>query len=308
MKKHDVAVVGEIYIDHVFTGFGRWPKPGEEVFAPQYMREVGGGAAITACALAKLGRSVSLVGNIGSQDANWVVDRLKTFGVSDNGIVQSDGSTGVTVSVSIGEERSFFSHDGVNRSLQSMLGSDAMLASLSQARHVHFALPLKREIALALLPALRRSGCSTSLDVGFHPDWLQEAENLDICRAVDFFFPNEREAALLCGGEGLDYLAFAQERGLVRPVLKRGQSGAAMIANDVRYESPSMSVSVIDTTGAGDVFDAGFIDAQLDALPPETCLRRACVCGALSTRAPGALSAVPDRIELERASELNHGT
>ena len=306
MKKHDVAVVGEIFIDHVFTGFGRWPNPGEEVFAPQYMRDVGGGAAITACALAKLDRSVSLVGIIGSEDANWIVNRLNAFGVSDDGIVQNDGSTGVTVSVSIGEERSFFSHAGVNRALQGMLGSDAVLKVLSQARHVHFALPLEYELALALLPALRKSGCTTSLDVGFHPDWLGRSENLEICRTVDYFFPNEREAPLICG-EGVDYLSFAQERGLVHPVLKRGQSGAAMIANGVKYESPSLPVSVIDTTGAGDVFDAGFIDAQLDALSPEICLRRACVCGALSTRAPGALSAIPDRIELERASELNHG-
>jgi len=168
-------------------------------------------------------------------------------------------------------------------------------------------LPLEYELALTLLPALRKSGCTTSLDVGFHPDWLRRPENLEICRTVDYFFPNEREAALICGGEGMDYLSFAQERGLVHPVLKRGQAGAAMIANGVKYESPSLPVSVIDTTGAGDVFDAGFIDAQLDALSPEICLRRACVCGALSTRAPGALSAIPDRIELERASELNHG-
>jgi sugar/nucleoside kinase (ribokinase family) len=307
MKKYDVAVVGEIFIDHVFTGFGRWPNPGEEVFAPQYMRDVGGGAAITACALAKLDRSVSLVGIIGNEDANWIVNRLNAFGVSNDGIVQIDGSTGVTVSVSIGEERSFFSHAGVNWALQSMLGSDAVLKVLCQARHVHFALPLEHELALTLLPALKKSGCTTSLDVGFHPDWLRRPENLEICRTVDYFFPNEREAALLCGGEGMDYLTFAQERGLVCPVLKRGRSGAAMIANGVKYESPSLSVSVIDTTGAGDVFDAGFIDAQLDALSPEICLRRACVCGALSTRASGALSAVPDRIELERASELNHG-
>lgn len=307
MKKHDVAVVGEIFIDHVFTGFSRWPQPGEEVHAPQYIREVGGGAAITACALAKLGRSVSLVGVIGSEDANWIVDRLSAFGVSDDGIVQNDGNTGVTVSVSIGEERSFFTHAGVNQVLQSMLGSEEILPTLCKARHVHFALPLGRELALRLLPALRRGGCTTSLDVGFHPEWLQALESLDICRTVDYFFPNEREAALIAGSDSVDYLTFAQENGFNRPVVKLGQSGASTIANGIRYASPSPPVSVIDTTGAGDVFDAGFIDAHLDALSPEICLRRACACGALSTRAAGALSALPDRIELERVSGQNHG-
>lgn len=57
MKQYDVAVVGEIYIDHILTGFAKWPQPGEEVFTNEYMLEVGGGAAITACALARLGRA-----------------------------------------------------------------------------------------------------------------------------------------------------------------------------------------------------------------------------------------------------------
>lgn len=308
MKKHDVAVVGEIFVDHVFTGFERWPQPGEEVYAPQYRREVGGGAAITACALAKLGRSVNSVGIIGNEDANWIVDRLRAFGVSDDGIAQNDGSTGVTVSVSIGEERSFFTHAGVNRTLQSMLGSEEILPILCQARHVHFALPLERELALRLLPALRRDGCTTSLDVGFHPEWLRSPASLETCRSVDYFFPNEREAAVIAGGDGSDYLTFAQESRLLRPVVKLGKAGASMIANGVRYASPPPSISVIDTTGAGDVFDAGFIDAHLDALAPEVCLRRACTCGALSTRAAGALAALPDRIELERVSGQDHGT
>ena len=308
MKRRDVAVVGEIYIDHIFTGFDRWPQPGEEVYAPQHTREVGGGAAITACALAKLGRSVDLVGIIGTSDATWIVDRLRTFGVSDGGLVKGDGNTGVTVSVSIRDERSFYSHAGVNKKLQMMLRSEAMLAALCQARHVHFALPLELEIALQLLPVLQERGCTTSLDVGFHPEWLQALPNLDICRAVDYFFPNEKEAALICGGGGADYLTFAQQAGLSLPIIKRGRSGAAMIADGVRYEALPPSVSVIDTTGAGDVFDAGYIDAQLDAAPQPDCLRHACVCGALSTRAAGALSALPDRMELERMCGQDHGT
>jgi sugar/nucleoside kinase (ribokinase family) len=308
MKKHDVAVVGEIYTDHIFTGFARWPQPGEEVYAPQYAREVGGGAAITACALAKLGRSVNLVGIIGADDAGWMEDRLKMFGVSGDGLSKKVGNTGVTVSVSIREERSFFSHAGVNKDLPMALESEAMAAVLGQARHVHFALPLERETALQLLPRLRDQGCTTSLDVGFHPEWLQALPNLEICRAVDYFFPNEKEAALICGAEHDDYLTYAGQQGVLRPVVKLGQLGAAMLANGIRHEAPSPSTVVIDTTGAGDVFDAGFIDAHLDGASPQDSLRRACACGALSTRAAGALSALPDRMELKRMCGPAYGT
>jgi len=307
MTKHDVAVVGEIFIDHVFTGFDRWPRPGEESYAPCYTREVGGGAAITACALARLGRSVNLIGIIGIDDASWIEDRLKACNVSCGGLTKVDGSTGVTVSVSVHHERSFFSHLGENKKLQAALQSETMFATLCQTRHVHFALPLELDFALRLLPALRANGCTTSLDVGFHPVWLQALPNLDICRAVDYFFPNELEAALLCGGEDVDYLSFAQHKGLSRPVVKRGRLGAAMIADGIRYEATAPSNPVVDTTGAGDAFDAGFIDAHLDAASPQDCLRRACVCGALSTRAAGALSALPERVELDRVCRQHHG-
>ena len=56
----DVAVAGEIFADHVFSGFARWPQPGEELFTDSYVREVGGGAAITACGLTRLGRRYAL--------------------------------------------------------------------------------------------------------------------------------------------------------------------------------------------------------------------------------------------------------
>ena len=47
-KRWDVVTVGEIYIDHVFSGLQNWPLPGEEIFTRNYLRELGGGAAITA--------------------------------------------------------------------------------------------------------------------------------------------------------------------------------------------------------------------------------------------------------------------
>jgi sugar/nucleoside kinase (ribokinase family) len=62
-------------------------------------------------------------------------------------------------------------------------------------------------------------------------------------------------------------------------------------------------VDVVDTTGAGDAFDAGFIDALLDDAEPEDCLRRACICGGLSTRVAGALGALPNRKELRKVYE-----
>ncbi len=88
--------------------------------------------------------------------------------------------------------------------------------------------------------------------------------------------------------------------------MKLGPRGAAMFASDVPYEVSSPLVETVDTTGAGDAFDAGFIDALLDRATPEDCLKRACICGALSTRAAGALSALPHREEVEQIHDQTY--
>ena len=73
-KRLDAAVVGEIFVDHILHGFKRWPTLGEEIYCDQYVREIGGGTANTACALAKLGRKTAIYGCVGSDDEVWLRD------------------------------------------------------------------------------------------------------------------------------------------------------------------------------------------------------------------------------------------
>jgi sugar/nucleoside kinase (ribokinase family) len=301
--KYEAIVVGEMYIDHVFTGFSAWPQPGEEAFARRYYREIGGGAVNTACALGRLGRSVSLIGIIGAKDATWFEGRLSEFGVSSDGIRITAGDTGVTASVSLMNERSFFTYAGENEKLTELLNSEAILDTMTNAQHVHFALPLDHDLAAELLPLLRNAGCKTSLDVGFQRQWLTSVSALDTCRATDYFLPNERESLLLLDVDERDYLTFAHSSGFRSAVIKLGSRGARMLVHNRRYEAAPPVVDVVDTTGAGDAFDAGFIDALLDDAEPEDCLRRACICGGLSTRVAGALGALPNREELREVYE-----
>jgi sugar/nucleoside kinase (ribokinase family) len=230
------------------------------------------------------------------------------FGVASDGISRSDGSTGVTASVSLRNDRSFFTFVGENHKLMELLRSDTVIDSLKQARHVHFALPLDHGLAKTLLPVLRSAGCTTSLDVGFQSEWLSSAATLDTCRATNYFLPNEREALLLSGGDTANYLAFASQQGLPAPLIKLGSRGAAMQVNGVLYEVASPLVDVVDTTGAGDAFDAGFIDALLDHADPIHCLRRACICGGLSTRLAGALQGLPLREEIGNIYEQTYAS
>lgn len=307
MKRYDVAVVGEIYEDHVFTGFQTWPKPGEEVFTSSYIRELGGGGAITACCLARLGRTACLVGTVGAEDRSWIDRRLSGFGVLMDGLVSGSDRSGVTVSLSVKEDRSFFTYTGENAHLEKQLARDQVLEMLLASRHVHFAMPMTASVAQQLMPRLRQADCTTSLDVGHHAKWLRDPVNRLTCAQVDYFLPNQREAELLSGSADIDsYLDLTRRLGWHAAVVKLGRFGAAMRQGAETWTVHSPDVQVMDTTGAGDAFNAGFIDALLDGVNAEECLRRACICGSMSTRAAGALTGLPFRKELQAFYEQSY--
>jgi sugar/nucleoside kinase (ribokinase family) len=307
MKQYDIAVAGEIYVDHILAGFTQWPQPGEEVFTQEYMQEAGGGAAITACALARLGRSVSLIGAVGATELPWLEGRLSSFGVSSSHLSSGDGRTGVTISVSSKVDRLFFTYVGENARLEEQLADPAVLQHLTEARHVHFATPLTVWLADSLLPRLHAAGCTTSLDVGHQVAWLNDSANLRTCAAVHYLLPNEREAKLICDGDAEAYLNFTCMNHWPNGIVKLGAQGAAMRIGDKIVRVGSPQVQAVDTTGAGDAFDAGFIDGLLDDAVGEECMRRGCVCGGLSTRAVGALQGLSTRDEMRKCYEVNYG-
>jgi sugar/nucleoside kinase (ribokinase family) len=309
LKSWDVAVVGEIYADHVFSGFPAWPGPGEEVIAENYLRELGGGAINTACALSRLGRRVRLVGLIGEADLDWFESRLGDFGVSMDGIRLGSDGTGITVSVSTVEDRSFFTYAGVNRALPELLASPEIVADLAAARHVHFAMPLPRDLAAILLPLLRQAGCTTSLDVGYSPAWLRDPVNRPTFRDLDLFLPNAKEAALLSGDEEpSSFEAWSIGAGIGRAVMKQGASGAWIADERGLRRIPAPRIDALDSTGAGDAFDAGVIDGLLDGESIDGCVERGCVCGALCTTAAGALQALPHPPQLRTLREQTYGS
>ena len=307
MKKYDIAVVGEIYVDHILTGFVNWPQPGEEVFTNEYVQEVGGGAAITACALGRLGRTVSLIGVVGEKEMPWIAQRLVSFGVSSENLHCGSGRTGVTVSVSNSVDRSFFTYVGENTRLESQLAGDAFLEHLCEARHVHFAMPISARLAERLLGALYTAGCTTSLDVGHQVAWLHDPANLLTCSRVHYLLPNECEAKIICDGDAHDYLDFTLMNQWPSGVVKLGAKGAIMRGKEGILRASAPKVQAVDTTGAGDAFNAGFIDGLLDSESGEECMRRACVCGGLSTQSVGALRGLPTRNDLKSCYEEIYG-
>ena len=299
-RNPEVVVIGEFFIDEILSGFHALPKLGEESFARKFHREVGGGAAITACALAKLGVRVAVLGAVGKEDGGWLIKRLNSYGVDCSGLEQDPGEpTGLTVSVSTREDRAFFSYYGANHLLARILGKPETLRSIKRARHVHFACAPDADMDEHLFSTLRRLRRRISIDVQSHISWLTRPDSLKILRNCDVFFPNEREAEWISGEEGTHKVLRAlRDKGLRGVGLKLGGNGAALLWRKREFLADPVPIETLDTTGAGDCFNAGFIYAWLRGGKPQRCLEIANICGALSTRALGGIAGFPSLEEL----------
>src|SRR5215472_7394095 len=132
----DIIVAGDLFVDLIMSGFSSWPQVGAEAFAKSLHREVGGGAAISACGLAKLGMKTSVLGVIG-RDGEWIADRLTNFGVDVSHVcIDAIEPTAITVAISTEHERTFLTYRGANLRFLEVL---AAFTGFAKARHVHLA-------------------------------------------------------------------------------------------------------------------------------------------------------------------------
>jgi sugar/nucleoside kinase (ribokinase family) len=301
-KTTDVIVAGEIFADLIMSGFPAWPQPGTEAFASEFRREVGGGAAITANGLARLGSRAAVLSVLGC-DGEWIVEKLNQLGVLTSQL-QFDplDSTPVTVAISTPEDRTFLTYPGSNRMLPGKLRDAASSGALASARHIHLGWAPDLNLATELLTEIRGNGCSISLDVGWHEAWLADSRSMKLMPALDIFFPNEPEALRMTGERDPERsLRLFETAGAKRVALKLGTGGAALLWDGEIFRVDPYPVNTVDTIGAGDCFDAGFLHFWLQGAPPLTCLRAANFCGAASTEAYGGIAGFPDLTRVGQA-------
>ena len=299
-KPFDVITVGDVFVDIVMSGFAAMPKLGEEADCEQLQYEVGGGAAITACGLGKLGCKTAILAVVGQADSDRFRRRLEDCRVDASHLrLHESEPTATTVSVSTSNDRAFFTYRGANQRLAQLLAEPSFRQTMQQARHVHLANALAPELLLELTTELHDAGTTVSVDVGWHEAWLRDERTWQALKVVDVFFPNDREAALMTGQtEPQAMLQMFATAGLRTVALKLGAHGSALLHAGNFYFAAPHQVTPLDTTGAGDCFDAGFLFAWLNGKFPAECLRIANLCGALSTRSLGGIESFPDLEQL----------
>jgi sugar/nucleoside kinase (ribokinase family) len=288
-----VAVAGEIFLDLIFSGLSELPQLGKEIFAKEFHRELGGGAAITACALASLGTKSSVFGCAGEETLDWIVNRFAEFGAGSELTVHPTEPTAITIAATMPHDRAFLSYAGANKAFDAAFIDTIQSGRRIAARHVHMAFALQPDTGPTLIERLHEQGCSVSLDVGWREDWLKDPRSNELLPRVDIFFPNEAEGlAMTRVSDPKAMLNWFASRDIRRVVLKLGPKGAAMLWDGNIEFLPGRAVNAVDTIGAGDCFDAGFLHAWLQGKAPADCLRLANICGSISTEALGGLNAL----------------
>lgn len=287
-------MAGPVYCDLVFGRMDELPELGTEVFAPELLLTAGG-SAITAVALRRLGVSVALAADIGDDLAGETVRAaLADENVSgEHLLVHRGSSTPITAVLSTHRDRAFVTHLPLYPN-----GYDlpAILAA-TRPRHLHvagFPVALTQTELLTTATQLRTT---TSFDPGWDPSALASPDVKELALTCDVFLPSLNEAREIVAKPSLSTLEAAkvlcEQRAGRLTIVKDGPRGAVATQGDTVLTADPLEVEVVDTTGAGDVFDAVFLAAWLSDRPLEECLRRAAVGGSLAVTASGGFTAAP---------------
>jgi sugar/nucleoside kinase (ribokinase family) len=298
-RKFDLLVAGEINPDLILSGdvnpvFGQVEK-----LVDSATLVIGSSSAIFACGAARLGLKVAFIGVCGEDlFGRFMRESLAGRGVDVSPLLVDPGQqTGLSVILSRGGDRAILTHAGALAALQAEQVTDDLL---KQARHLHVASYFLQSALRPGLPDLfrraHRLGLTTSLDTNWDPagEWRGLNELLSL---TDVFLPNENEALAITransAGDALQRLGSLT--GTV--AVKRGREGALGCRGEQMASAPAMRVEVVDTIGAGDTFDAGFLYGWLNGWRLEKCLRLGVACGSLSTRQAGGTAGQPTLAE-----------
>ncbi len=304
----DATCVGVLVADVIVRPVDQWPRQGSLVLVDDLELHSGGLAHTTGVALAKLGVPTAVVGCVGADRlGEFLIDVLRRHGVEAYVRQHATTRTSATVVLVAGNgERSFLHLQGANARLGPQDVPEALLA---RSRIVHlggyFLLPaLDGDPAAALLRRAKGMGCLTSLDVAWdaHGRWM---DVLAPCLPyVDLLFGNREELACVTGLQEPARIAAAlRDLGVGIVAVKLGAEGAYVDASDWRGRLPAFSVEVVDTTGAGDAFCAGFLAGYLAGWDAQRTTRFANAVGAMCVTAVGGSTGIRGMAETQRFAQ-----
>ncbi len=292
----DVLVFGDYFCDVIITGLKEIPRLGADTFGNS-MEIAPGGAFILTVALHRLEVKVRWATQFGNDlFSRYVLEEAQNEGL-DTSLFQYVASPrrSLSVSFSFEHDRGFISYIDPAPG-----GLPYAIVESQKPRWVVNAPFDGYEESLGFVDFVHQNGGCVFTDCQYITTTLDEPGLVDMLRAIDIFAPNLSEARQLTGESDPEKAAARLADYCPMVVVKCGAEGAYAVSGGRTWFSPSLKVDVVDTTGAGDSFNAGFLSARLKGEPIEVCLRYGNICGGLSTTQHGGARAAPTLDQLKK--------
>jgi len=291
----DVIAIGDMCVDLV-VDVGEAPvRFGQaEQWVCDYLLEMGGAGCIFACQAAKLGLRVGILGRVGDDSyGHLVLRRLKESGVDTRFVeVDCDLKTGLGIALCRPEgDRAILTYAG---SLNAVYPEDVTDDFLRSSRHFHYSSYYLQTHLRPHVPEMlgraKGMGLTVSLDTNWDPDERWDCGAWEALRYTDLFLPNAKEALAIAGRKVLREALADLLKHVPIVAVKRGDKGALLGTREGIKEMPVETVSkVVDSVGAGDSFDAGFLAGWLRGLSIEQCASLGNLCGRATVMAAGGI-------------------
>lgn len=291
---YDVIVAGELNVDLVVKGDVE-PEFGQvEKLVDDMTLSAGGSACIFAASAAKMGLKVLYVSRIGDDlFGRYMLEAMRAVGVDVSRVkVDPEVKTGATIILSKGQDRAMLTYLGtIARVCYEDLGEDWT----EMARHLHVASPFLLTALRPDMPKMMRlaheAGMTVSLDTNWDP--TEEWKVDDLLEHTDVFLPNENEIMAITGERDIECAIQKMAKRVPTLVVKLGAQGAVAVQGEEKIRVPAWPVQVMDTTGAGDTFDGGFLAGWLKGEPLRRAVELAVTCGALTVAQVGGFNGQP---------------
>lgn len=303
--KASIVAVGDANVD-LIAPVESLPDKGGEVSTDKLHKCAGGSAANLCVALARLGLDSRFIGRVSNDSlGHFLIDnfRKEKVDISQLQIDEKVGTGLQFIAITRDGERTMYGFRGANIYLSA---DEIDMGCVESSRFLHisgYALlsDPQRKTTVKILKVARGAGALVSLDVGVLPATRVANRVCSILRSVDILFLGGLEVSALVGTKNPekaaeDILKFGPK--IV--VLKLGRKGCFILTEMERVRSPAFPIKIVDTTGAGDAFDAGFLTGVIRGWGFKRAARFANAVGALSTTKIGAQSALPNRREVKR--------
>lgn len=307
--RFDVTIAGEVNLDLILYGLPENMPLDRELLGSDFQMTLGSSSAILAHNLSLLGARVGFVTRVGDDDMGRIAMQRLGESPVDLSRVLSGGSakTGVTILLPHGRTRRILTYPGA---MFDLTVADLDVEFLASARHFHLSsLFLQKGLhpgLPGLLRELKRRGLTLSLDTNDDPEDRWDGVLQEILPLVDLLLPNDDEIRRIARTNSVEEALDRLSAQVPLIAVKCGSTGALVQQGSRRIEVPPLAVTPVDTIGAGDTFNAGFLSAWLAGAAPEVCAQAGNITGALSTQRPGGTEAFRDA-QLRDSFLVEHG-